>query len=33
MKMFLSMTFIIQFTLAKAEIKSGITKGLAGYIA
>lgn len=33
MKMFLTVTFIIQLTLAKAKIESGITKGLARYIA
>ena len=33
MKMFLTVTFIIQLTLAKAKIKSGITNGLARYTA
>lgn len=33
MKMFLTVTFIIQLTLAKAKIESGITNGLARYIA
>ena len=33
MKMFLTMTFIIQLTLAKAKIESGITSGLAKYSA
>ena len=33
MKMFLTMTFIIQLTLAKAKIESGIKDGLARYIA
>ena len=33
MKMFLTVTFIIQLTLAKAKIESGITKGLAMYTA
>ena len=33
MKMFLTVTFIIQLTLAKAKIESGITNGLARYTA
>ena len=33
MKMFLTVTFIIQLTLAKSKIESGITKGLAMYTA
>ena len=33
MKMFLTITFIIQLTLAKSKIESGITNGLARYIA
>ena len=33
MKMFLTMTFIIQLTLAKAKIESGITSGLAKHSA
>ena len=33
MKMFLTVTFIIQLTLAKAKIESGITNGLAMYTA
>ena len=33
MKMFLTVTFIIQLALAKAKIESGITNGLARYIA
>ncbi|UYJ40557.1 MAG: transposase [Lachnospiraceae bacterium] len=33
MKMFLNVTFIIQLTLAKAKIESGITNGLARYTA
>ena len=33
MKMFLTVTFIVQLTLAKAKIESGITNGLARYIA
>ena len=33
MKMFLTVTFIIQLTLAKAKIESGITNGLTRYTA
>ena len=33
MKMFLTVTFIIQLALAKAKIESGITNGLAMYTA
>ena len=33
MKMFLTVTFIIQLALAKSKIDSGITKGLARHIA
>lgn len=33
MKIFMTVTFIIQLTLAKAKIESGITNGLARYIA
>ena len=31
MKIFMTVTFIIQLTLAKAKIESGITNGLARY--
>ena len=33
MKIFMTVTFIIQLTLAKAKIESRITKGLARYTA
>ena len=33
MKMFLTVTFIIQLILAKSKIESGITTGLAKYTA
>ena len=33
MKIFMTVTFIIQLTLAKAKIESGITSGLARYTA
>ena len=33
MKIFMTVTFIIQLTLARAKIESGITNGLAMYTA